>query len=168
MDQDLGEAVKRHGYMARFYDNTNRFSKEFQKLYLILDQSNRSQNPYVAGSLFNNLTSYHRANQHDSDALTTRIRFDEQGNEMQVSVDGVTTWGMEASSSSNSLIAFLTWPRHWPEQGPMPEDQAIELAQRLIAEIPPEGFLSIPHGQGFAYDQTKELELKPGDPLLVR
>lgn len=168
IDQDLRAAVKRHGYMARFYDNTNRFSKEFQKMYLILEDYGRNQNPFVAGSLFYNLTSYHRTMQHDPEALMTQLRFDEQGNKMQVPLDGETTWGMQANRLSNSLIAYLTWPRNWPEQGPMQEAEAIRAAQQLIADIPPAGFLAIPRNQDFAYDQSKELELKPGDPLLVR
>ena len=106
IDQDLRAAVKRHGYMARFYDNTNRFSKEFQKMYFLLKDQKRESDPYVTGSIFYNLTGFHRANHQDPDALMTRLRFDEQGNEMQVPVDGETTWGMEANSFSNGIIAY--------------------------------------------------------------
>lgn len=49
----------------------------------------------------------------------------------------------------------------------MSQDQAYAIREGLLNEIPAEGFLKMPEVP-FAYVQKYELELKPGDTLLIK
>ena len=53
------------------------------------------------------------------------------------------------------------------KQAVMSMEKATEIRDRLLDEIPADGFLEMPE-TGFAYSEEYELELKPGDPYLVR
>ncbi len=48
----------------------------------------------------------------------------------------------------------------------MPREQALAIQERLLNEIPTEGFLEMPE-VGFAYVQKYYANLQPGDPLLI-
>ena len=52
------------------------------------------------------------------------------------------------------------------EEPNMPEEQARALVDRLVNEIPADGFLEM--NGNLHYVHRYELELEPGDPLLIR
>ena len=80
------------------------------------------------------------------------------------------TWGEEAESLKESMLARLTWPHffepEWEEPW-IPKEQATALVDRLVKEIPAEGFLEMEGGDLIYYGKY-EKELKPGDPLLIK
>ena len=80
------------------------------------------------------------------------------------------TWGEEAESLKESIFARLTWPHffepEWEEPW-IPEEQARALVDRLVKEIPADGFLEMEGGDLIYYGKY-EKELKPGDPLLIK
>lgn len=80
------------------------------------------------------------------------------------------TWGEEAQKRKDSMLARLTWPHffepEWEEPW-IPEEQAIALVDRLVNEIPADGFLEMEGGDLIYYGKY-EKELKPGDPLLIK
>lgn len=79
------------------------------------------------------------------------------------------TWGEEAQKRKDSMFARLTWPHffepEWDESW-IPEEQAIALVDRLVNEIPADGFLEMEGN--LHYVHRYELELEPGDPLLIK
>ena len=80
------------------------------------------------------------------------------------------TWGEEAESLKESIFSELVWPHffepEWDESW-IPEEQAIALVDRLVKEIPADGFLEMEGGDLIYYGKY-EKELKPGDPLLIK
>lgn len=54
-----------------------------------------------------------------------------------------------------------------PDQPWMSQKQARAIRERLLNEIPAEGFLKMPEVP-FAYVDRYERELKPGNPLLIK
>ena len=80
------------------------------------------------------------------------------------------TWGEEAEGLKKSIFSELVWPHffdpEWDESW-IPEEQAIALVDRLVNEIPEEGFLEMEGGDLIYYGKY-EKELKPGDPLLIK
>ena len=85
-----------------------------------------------------------------------------------VTVD--VTWGEAAESLKESMFARLTWPHffepEWEEPW-IPKEQATALVDRLVNEIPADGFLEMEGGDLIYYGKY-EKELKPGDPLLIK
>ena len=80
------------------------------------------------------------------------------------------TWGEEAQKRKDSMIAELVWPHffepEWNESW-IPEEQARALVDRLVDEIPADGFLEM-EGEDLIYYGKYEKELKPGDKLLIK
>ena len=50
----------------------------------------------------------------------------------------------------------------------MEESVAKAIQERLVNEIPAEGFLEMGKKERLCYVSTYESELKPGDPLLIK
>ena len=76
------------------------------------------------------------------------------------------TWGEEAESRRGIIIGNLC-SHVQPDQPWMSQKQARAIRERLLNEIPAEGFLKMPEVP-FAYVDRYERELKPGDPLLIK
>ena len=79
------------------------------------------------------------------------------------------TWGEEAERLKETMLGELTEPpvRREDDSRLMSMEKATEIRDRLLNEIPAAGFLEMPE-TGFAYSEEYELELKPGDPFLIR
>lgn len=76
------------------------------------------------------------------------------------------TWGEEAESQKRCIIGALC-KKIQPDQPWMTDEQALAIRERLLNEIPGEGFWEMPK-IAFASVQRYEKELKPGDPLLIK
>lgn len=79
------------------------------------------------------------------------------------------TWGERVEDYKESILGSLRSPpiRTDDDRNLMSTEMATTIRDRLLHEIPAEGFLEMPN-VGFAYSDKHELELKPGDPLLIR
>ena len=76
------------------------------------------------------------------------------------------TWGEQAEQEKDGIIGALMVDDN--EDHPrMPEELAMRIQERLLNEIPSEGFLEMGN-EVFAYSQTYQRELKAGDPLLIK
>ncbi len=75
------------------------------------------------------------------------------------------TWGEEAEGLKDSMLARLIWAHffepEWEEPW-IPKEQARSLVDRLVNEIPGEGFLEMEGNLHYAR------KLKPGDRILIR
>ncbi len=80
------------------------------------------------------------------------------------------TWGEEAQKRKDSMLAELIHPDffepEWEEPW-IPKEQATALVDRLVKEIPADGFLEM-EGEDLIYYGKYEKELEPGDPLLIK
>ena len=76
------------------------------------------------------------------------------------------TWGEQAEREKEYILGSLL-RRVQPDQSWLSREQATKIRDRLLNEIPAEGFLEMGK-DGFAYNSTYERELKAGDPLLIR
>ena len=79
------------------------------------------------------------------------------------------TWGEEAESMKRIIYGSLRRrirPDH-TDQPWMSEEQALAIRERLLNEIPADGFLEMGRG-GFGHQHRYELELEPGDSLLIK
>ena len=77
------------------------------------------------------------------------------------------TWGEETENLKECILGALISNDVNPDQPWMPEDQARAIQERLLNEIPAEGFLEMPK-VGFTYNSKYEGELKAGDHLLIK
>ena len=79
------------------------------------------------------------------------------------------TWADRAAELKETMLGELTTPpvRREDDSRLMSMEKATEIRDRLLNEIPAEGFLEMPE-TGFAYSEEYEYELKPGDPFLIR
>ncbi len=79
------------------------------------------------------------------------------------------TWADRADKLKELILGAITAPpvRREDDSRLMSMEKATEIRDRLLNEIPAEGFLEMPE-TGFAYSEEYEYELKPGDPFLIR
>lgn len=79
------------------------------------------------------------------------------------------TWADRADKLKELILGSITAPpvRREDDSRLMSMEKAMAIRDRLLNEIPAEGFLEMPE-TGFAYSEEYEYELKPGDPLLIR
>ena len=79
------------------------------------------------------------------------------------------TWGEEAESQEGYIIGTLRNGKQPGQRGQpwIHEEQALAIRERLLDEIPAEGFLKMGRAI-FAYDSGYKRELKQGDPLLIK
>ena len=79
------------------------------------------------------------------------------------------TWGERVEDYKKSILGSLRTPPMPREDDSrlMSMEKSTTIRDRLLNEIPAEGFLEMPN-VGFAYSDKHELELKAGDPLLIR
>ena len=79
------------------------------------------------------------------------------------------TWADRADKLKELILGAITAPpvRREDDSRLMSMEKATEIRDRLLNEIPAEGFLEMPE-TGSAYSEEYEYELKPGDPFLIR
>ena len=76
------------------------------------------------------------------------------------------TWGEQAEHKKDAIIGSLM--RHvQPDQPWLSREQATKIQERLLNEIPGEGFLEMGK-ENLCYVHRYKRELKPGDPLLIK
>lgn len=81
------------------------------------------------------------------------------------------TWGEEAESQKRMISGSLGYGGQPGQRGGQPwiqEEQAEAIRERLLNEIPAEGFLKMGNAILNASVHRYELELQPGDPLLIK
>ena len=76
------------------------------------------------------------------------------------------TWLDRAERLKGTIIGALLID-HRTRQPLMLEELATRIQERLLGEIPAEGFLKMSE-VSFAYVDRYEKELKPGNPILIR
>ena len=76
------------------------------------------------------------------------------------------TWGEKAENIREGIIGHLMDQN---DDGQLMEESvARAIQERLLNEIPAEGFLEMGEKERLCYVSTYESELKPGDPLLIK
>jgi hypothetical protein len=184
-DPEMETAVKNHGYMVAFYNNPQIYTAEFEQLYHMLKEIDRAENPMITGDIFSNLRCYHQCKRKDQNALYSKKTYVPSTNESDppgkmvpvlVPIDGKTTWGDQAKSYHDAIVGLLVRSKYWPNKELLDADVARAFRDRLINEIPSENFVKmqpiihLPNGDigAFAYHDSAEKALKPGDKLLIR
>ena len=76
------------------------------------------------------------------------------------------TWGERAEDLKEGIIGHLMDQKDYEQL--MEESVARAIQERLLNEIPAEGFLEMGEKERLCYVSTYESELKPGDPLLIK
>ena len=77
------------------------------------------------------------------------------------------TWGEEVESLKECILGALTGNDENPDQLWIPIEQALAIRERLINEIPAEGFINMDDPE-FGYVRSYYANLKTGDKLLVK
>ncbi|MCS1409524.1 MAG: hypothetical protein M2R45_02707 [Verrucomicrobia subdivision 3 bacterium] len=156
---EMKRLVQNHGFLKGFYENPYRYSPEFEQMHRIFDEMGINYNPIIWGKTFSELADYHQAMQHDPESPFPYP----QG--------GDKTWGERSEFSYRgilgSILGSITW-KGFPDQTPPTREQAEALRERMISEIPPEGFRELGRRYYFLYHSEETKKLKPGDPLLIR
>jgi hypothetical protein len=154
--QKMARMVSNHGFLSAFYENSNRYSPEFEKIYDILLEEGIIPDPMLCGWTFTHLVDYHKASTHDL--------------ETPWPPDPSITWGEDRMSTWKSMAGrFQTDEYRTVQVDTLPsEAEAARVRQRLIDEIPAEGFLKVNWLEKFAYHSEYENMLKPGDSLLIK
>ena len=76
------------------------------------------------------------------------------------------TWREQAEQEKEYILGSLL--RHvQPDQSWLSRDQAAKIQERLLNEIPAEGFLEMGK-ENLCYVSSYKRELKAGDPLLIK
>ena len=145
---------KQHGFIKNFYEMPVRYSPEFEQMYNIMVEAGLEMDPYIWGRAFTHLTWYHNAMKHDPEKLRREGQ----------------TWGEEQQDILGSFWVSLSRKKDWgySEKILLSQEEAEALRDRLIAEIPPDRFLTLGALDIFGHNQTYADELKTGDPMLVR
>ena len=153
--EKMAKMIRNHGFLSAFYENPNRYSPEFEQINRILTEEGIEPDPIQWGWLFTHIGDYHKANQHDP--------------EQPWPINPQKTWGYELELNANSILARMMSNKHRakPFSNLPSEQEAIRIRDRLLNEIPADGFLNLGMGQDFSYNYHHEEQLKPGDPLLV-
>ena len=77
------------------------------------------------------------------------------------------TWGEEVESLKECILGALTGNDENPDQLWIPIEQALAIRERLINEIPAEGFINMDDPE-FGYVRSYYANLKTGDKMLVK
>ena len=211
---EMLDLAKNHSFLRYFYENRLRYTKEFEKLYDIVQEEveEKANNPIILGWTFNALRKYHHAKAQAPDAIyrkNARVYRPQLPPKPPDMLAGLTpqqraaylalpgserramtkelrasqseeyverlraynrtpryqtvdiTWGEEAESLKRCIIGALC-DRSW-----MSQEQARAIRERLLNEIPAEGFSKMPEVP-FAYVHQYYANLQDGDPLLVK
>ena len=125
------KATNNHFNLKKFFDNDLRFSPQFEQLYRIMEEYDRTENTAALGVAFDALREYHKALRENPDEVMPDSR--------ARTADGgwkPITWGEYAESFKETIRTEVDGRSQWPHKEPMPEGQADAVVERLINEIP--------------------------------
>ena len=165
--------------MAGFYEQQYRYRPEFEQAYRIFEEEGAGDNPIRIADTMVALESYKVASQHDPEELhpfQTRIesqphQHSQLTNPQNRRPDRKTyrrriTWGEELERAYDCIAGNMDYkPYLLPGETPLTEEQINRIRDRLVAEIPPDGFTGNTFLFGLA--DPKDHELVPGQSLLV-
>ncbi len=171
--------LKRHKRLAGFYEQQYRYRPEFEQAYRIFEEEGAGDNPIRIADTMVALESYKVASQHDPEELhpvQTRIesqphQHSQLTNPQNRRPDRKTyrrriTWGEELERAYECIAGNMDYkPYLLPGETPLTEEQINRIRDRLIAEIPPDGFT----GQTFLFGMMdpKDEDMVPGQSLLA-
>lgn len=158
---------RNHGYMRHFFENETRFTAQFEQLYRILEKHGRGDNPMRTVNIFEDLRLYQKNRQkapNERNGLYDHIE------------ERHLTNAEAAEDDKEAILGTLQSEKMWPVLGGMPEEEAVDLRDRIITEIqgvdklPPSG-MTTPDATKYVFvingDYSDELEA--GDsPLVIR
>lgn len=156
--KEMQKLVKEHGFLYDFHINTLRYTPEFEQMHYILLDAGLEPDPIRWGQIFTTLQGYHDIMQADPNQ--------DAGNmlEEEYSVGDMQEVYWE------SIVSHMTYDRKGGkgfDLDVIPREHAEDARERLINEIPAEGFLKMDGGAMFAYHHQHEEELKAGDKLMI-
>ena len=154
--------IKRHKRLAGFYEQHYRYAPEFEQAYRIFEEEGAGDNPIRIANTMVALESYFVASKHDPNKLhpTSEIWNDKIQDWKQ------PTWGEKMENSYECIAGNMMSQRNLllGEEN-ISREQVDKIRDRLIAEIPPDGFTGNTFLFGLA--DPKDHELVPGQSLLV-
>ena len=128
-----------HYVLKNFFEDEVRFSQQFEKVYRILEESDRGHNPVAVAAVFHSLRAYyHAAYEHnENDEISSSDR-------NLIGSLKVNTWGQYAKRLLGSLHAKLITSR-WHRPGFLTDQgraDAYGLIERMLNEV--EGLDNMP------------------------
>ena len=158
--------IMRHKMLAGFYEQHYRYLPEFEQAYRIFEEEGAGDNPVRIADTMIALENYfvnrRQANQHGLDELhPVQTRRDPKTKQRQP-----ITWEEELESDFRCIAGNMDYkPYLLPGETPLTEEQINRIRDRLVAEIPPDGFT----GQTFLFGlaDPKDEDMIPGQSLLV-
>ena len=154
--------IMRHKRLAGFYKQHYRYLPEFEQAYRIFEEEGAGDNPVRIADTMVALESYFVASRHDPNKLhpTSEIWDDKIQDWKQ------PTWREKMENSYECIAGNMDYkPYLLPGEKPLTEEQINRIRDRLVAEIPPDGFT----GQTFLFGlaDPKDHELVPSQSLLA-
>ena len=158
--------IMRHKMLDGFYKQTYRYLPEFEQAYRIFEEEGAGDNPVRIADTMIALENYfvnrRQANQHGLDELhPVQTRWDPKTKQRRR-----ITWEEELESDFRCIAGNMDYkPYLLPGEIPLTEEQINRIRDRLVAEIPPDGFT----GQTFLFGlaDPKDKDLVPGQSLLA-
>ena len=158
--------MDRHKQLAGFYKQHYRYLPEFEQAYRIFEEEGAGDNPLRIANTMIPLESYfvvsRQANQHGADEMHPyQTRWDPKTKQTQR-----ITWGEQLERDFRCIAGNMNYkPYLLPGEKPLTEEQINRIRDRLVAEIPPDGFT----GQTFLFGlmDPKEEDMMPGQSLLA-
>ena len=176
---EMAMMVDNHSFLKEFYKSKLPYTEEFEKMYdIVKEELGEEPHPIQLGWIFNTIRDYHKLAQLDPEAQATYPSMSETVSEIQprnvpffdpLFEESGGTLADEVESLRESILGELTdsiIPGEDDSQL-MSIEKATEIRDRLLNEIPAAAFLEGVKGV-FAYNEEYKLELKAGDPLLIK
>ena len=176
-------AMRNHFALKKFFDNELRFSPQFEQLYRIMEEYDRTENPVALGRAFDAVREYHRilreenldelARKSDGTPRKRRVRGD-----LVTYPDGTRGWKRtdewetfthreDAESMKYIIGSTIAGESRWPHKEPMHYEQYDEVVERLISEISGWEDVKADLVMGAYRAEKRMTEFKVGDPLLT-
>ena len=154
--------IMRHKRLDGFYKQDYHYRPEFEQAYRIFKEEGAGDNPVQIADTMVALASYFVASKHDPNKLhpTSEIWDDKIQDWKQ------PTWCEKMKSAYECIAGNMDYkPYLLPGEKPLTEEQINRIRDRLIAEIPPDGFT----GNTFLFGlvDPKDEDMVPGQSLLV-
>ena len=184
--------IMRHKMLAGFYAQAYRYLPEFEQAYHIFEEEGAGDNPVQIADTMTALENYfvtrRQANQHGLDELHPfQTRWEDpqaQSSNLQKNTfigtrQEITearrsrrpqrrriTWEEELETAYRCIAGNMDYkPYLLPGEPPLTEEQINRIRDRLVAEIPPDGFTGNTFLFGLA--DPKDEDMVPGQSLLV-
>ena len=158
--------IMRHKQLEGFYKQAYRYAPEFEQAYRIFEEEGAGDNPVRIADTMTALENYfvnrRQASQHGLDELhPVQTRWDPKTKQRRR-----ITWEEELESDFRCIAGNMDYkPYLLPGEPPLTEEQINRIRDRLIAEIPPDGFT----GNTFLFGlmDPKDEDMIPGQSLLA-